>query len=184
MYQLKSTFWVKYLHFTVTVYMTTCTQHILLIMIVVLCLKYKTHTRSLSVAPLLDHLYKYNFKKMSDYFGDRPITGHGGPQPDSENPFEQARPFTRGSSSLPSARPLTSSGRPMTSGVGGSRPGTSRQQAAAVPEWLFEERRRSVVVAWWQKFRSNRIYCTCIELKDKICLHIVWSNLNYENEWQ
>ncbi len=85
---------------------------------------------------------------MSDYFGDRPITGHGvPPQPDSENPFEQARPFTRGSSSSlpPSARPLTSSGRPMTSGVGGSRPGTSRQQAAAVPEWLFEERRRSVL---------------------------------------
>jgi hypothetical protein len=96
---------------------------------------------------------------MSDYFGDRPITGHGGPQPDSENPFEQARPFTRGSSSLHSARPLTSSGRPMTSGVG-SRPGTSRQQqAAAVPEWLFEEQRRSVVVAWWRKFRPNRIYC-------------------------
>ncbi len=94
---------------------------------------------------------------MSDYFGDRPITG--APQPDSENPFEQARPFTRGSSSsLPSAaRPLTSSGRPMTSGVGGSRPGTSRQQAAAVPEWLFEERRRSVVVAWWRKFRPTRI---------------------------
>ncbi len=83
---------------------------------------------------------------MSDYFGDRPITGRGGQQPDSENPFEQARPFTRGSSSsLPSAaRPLTSSGRPMTSGVG-SRPGTSRQQTAAVPEWLFEERRRSVL---------------------------------------
>jgi hypothetical protein len=81
---------------------------------------------------------------MSDYFGDRPITGHGGQQPDSENPFEQARPFTRGTSSLPSARPLTSSGRPMTSGVG-SRPGTSRQPAAAVPEWLFEERRRSVL---------------------------------------
>jgi hypothetical protein len=80
---------------------------------------------------------------MSDLHGDRPITGHGGPQADSENPFEQARPFTRGASSLPSARPL-SSGRPMTSGVG-SRPGTSRQQAAAVPEWLFEERQRSVL---------------------------------------
>jgi hypothetical protein len=83
---------------------------------------------------------------MSDYFGDRPITGHGGgpPQPDSENPFEQARPFTRGASSLPSARPLSSGRPPMTSGVG-SRPGTSRQPAAAVPEWLFEERRRSVL---------------------------------------
>ncbi len=92
---------------------------------------------------------------MSDYFGDRPITG--APQPDSENPFEQARPFTRGASSLPSAaRPLTSSGRPMTSGAG-SRPGTSRQQAAAVPEWLFEERRRSVAVARRRKFRPNRI---------------------------
>jgi hypothetical protein len=98
---------------------------------------------------------------MSDYFDGfsttRPITGHGGqaerPQTaaadaNTDDYFAGPRPITSSRSSAvpatrlsfsePAVRPLSSSGRPLTSMV--SRPGTAAHQQT-VPEWLFQESR-------------------------------------------